>query len=48
MTLDRDTGEKEDCKSFGALQLKKWNRNSIKNEEKELRIDTEEGRGKET
>lgn len=31
-------GQKEDCKSFDALQLKGWNRNSIKNEEKRVRV----------
>jgi hypothetical protein len=44
MTLKK----KEDCKSFDALQLKKWNRYSIKNDEKELRNGTEEGRGEGT
>jgi hypothetical protein len=39
--------QEEDCKSFDALQLKKWNRNSIKKTEREL-DDTEEGRRVET
>jgi hypothetical protein len=38
-------GQEEDCKSFDALQLKKWNRNSIKKMERD---GTEEGRKVET